>query len=79
MTSVDARIVSILARSHDVDPDSVRSDVSFDELGLDSLAVVEFIEQLQEEFEVSLSDDDLSKTETISDVLALLQARGIAA
>ncbi|MFI1184279.1 acyl carrier protein [Streptomyces sp. NPDC020799] len=45
------------------------------ELGLDSLAQVEFADVLQERFQVAVSDDDMSGETTLGDLLTLLTGR----
>ncbi|MCX4238857.1 acyl carrier protein [Streptomyces ortus] len=77
MTNVDMRISDILTGKLDVDPADVTPGASFDDLGLDSLAIVEFTEILQETFEVAFTDDDVSEVDSLADVSTLLRRRGV--
>ncbi|NCC66893.1 MAG: acyl carrier protein [Clostridia bacterium] len=54
-----------------VDPEAVTRDTSFvDDLGADSLDIVELTMALEEEFSLSeVSDDDLKKIVTVGDLV----------
>jgi acyl carrier protein len=53
-------------------------DASFDELGVDSLDVVELVMELEEEFDVSIPDDQAERIQTVGDAIRYLrrQRRG---
>jgi acyl carrier protein len=54
--------------------DLVRLDSALkSELGADSIAVVEWIMELEEEFDVVLPDDFLDRVETIEDLIRLIR------
>ncbi|WP_394342782.1 acyl carrier protein [Paenirhodobacter populi] len=48
------QIISIIAREAVIDADQVRPDMTLDELGLDSLGLVEMIFSIEETFGVSV-------------------------
>ncbi len=48
------QIISIIAREAVIDPGQVRPDMTLDELGLDSLGLVEMIFAIEETFGVSV-------------------------
>jgi len=54
MTNIKEKIVDILAEYKNVDPSEIKTDVSFTELGLDSLDVAELVIQIEDELGVSL-------------------------
>ena len=55
---------------------SAREDSSFTEdMGLDSLALLEFFLRLDEKFGVSLSEDDYSELTSVRTVVAFLESR----
>lgn len=63
---VKERISDILG----VDADDVTLEASFmDDLGADSLDVVELIMALEEEFEIEIPDEEAEKIQTVSDVV----------
>ncbi|MEU1752840.1 phosphopantetheine-binding protein [Micromonospora matsumotoense] len=76
MNSLHHRIGVLLTDRFGVEPAAIRPDSTLDELHLDSLALVEFAEVLQSEFDVSISDDDISQTASVDDIVALLTAMG---
>lgn len=55
-------IVEKLTEEFDVDPDRISRDASLTDLGLDSLAVVELVFELEEELGVELDEDQASFT-----------------
>nr|UUG47299.1 acyl carrier protein [Amycolatopsis sp.] len=61
------------AAEHPV-PDADLLDVSFDELGYDSLALMETVGEIQREYGVRLADDLVAATTGPRDFLALVNA-----
>jgi acyl carrier protein len=58
----------------DVDLASIVEDASFvDDLGADSLAVVELVLALEEHFGITISDEDAEKLETVGDALVYIE------
>jgi acyl carrier protein len=63
---VKERVSDILG----VDADDVTLEASFmDDLGADSLDVVELIMALEEEFEIEIPDEEAEKIQTVNDVV----------
>ena len=52
-----------------VDDDAVTADAAIDELGADSLDLVETIMTVEEEFGVKFEDEDIEGLKTIGDIL----------
>ena len=64
------KIKSIVVDQLGVDEDQVTEDASFvDDLGADSLDIVEFIMALEEEFGIEIPDEDVEKIVTVKDVV----------
>ncbi|AZS84262.1 acyl carrier protein [Streptomyces griseoviridis] len=59
-----------------VDLDGDVLDVSFDDLGYDSLAMLEVIGQVQREYGVRLPDETVADADTPRALLALINAGG---
>ncbi len=58
---------------HDFVPELVTAESSLvDDIGLDSLDVVEFLLGLEEKFGVTISDDEAEKVFTVGDAMALV-------
>lgn len=68
--SVDS-IAQVISTRFKIEREKIRPEVSFDELGLDSLSQVELALSLKKEFGVDVSDDDLSEMLTVADVVAV--------
>ncbi len=62
MASVEEKVKHIIVEQLGVDEQEVKPDASFvDDLGADSLDVVELVMALEEEFGLEISDEDAEK------------------
>ncbi len=70
------RLRSLIAKQFSVSEESITLDTSFaDDLGADSLDVVEMTMALEEEFDIPETDDEvLVKLVTVGDVLRYIQS-----
>ncbi|QCX32243.1 acyl carrier protein [Caloramator sp. E03] len=67
---VKERISDILG----VDSDDITMESSFiDDLGADSLDIVELIMALEEEFDIEIPDEDAEKIQTVGDVVEYIK------
>lgn len=68
------RLLEILTDYVDIDPSEIseKTDIRAD-LGMDSLQLANFAEQVEEEFGVAISDRDAMNLRSVGDVLALLE------
>ena len=68
--SVTEQVKKIIADKLSVELDEVVPAASFvDDLGADSLDLVELIMSIEEEFDVEISDDDAEKLITVQDAM----------
>lgn len=68
------KIAALLAEQFSVDVDSITMDTSFEDLGADSLDIVELSMALEEEFGVSeMSEEEISAISTVGDLVNYLQ------
>jgi len=75
MASVEEKVKHIIVEQLGVDEDEVKPDASFvDDLGADSLDVVELVMALEEEFEMEISDEDAEKLTTVKQAIEYIQA-----
>ena len=64
------KVKEIIVEQLGVAEDSVNTEASFiDDLGADSLDIVELIMALEEEFDIEIPDSDAEKVVTIGDVV----------
>jgi acyl carrier protein len=74
--SVATRVAAIVCEQLGVDVAKVTPESSLhDDLGADSLDVVELIMALEEEFGVKVPDNDVENIRSIGDVVSYLTAR----
>ncbi len=68
--SVEEKIVKIIAEKLSVEMDEVVGQASFvDDLGADSLDLVELIMAMEEVFDTEISDEDAEKLQTVQDAI----------
>ena len=70
MADVEEKVKEIICEQLNVSAEDVVPEASFvDDLGADSLDQVELIMALEEEFDVSIPDEDAEKIATVKDAL----------
>lgn len=69
------RLAALLISRFGVTRDEVRPDVTFAELDLDSLALVEFAMVAEKEFGIPIGEDELAPQATVTDAVRLIAAR----
>jgi len=68
--SIEDKIKKIIAEKLSVDLEEIVPEASFvDDLGADSLDLVELIMSMEEEFDVEIPDEDAEKLVTVKDAL----------
>ena len=68
LMSIEDKVKKIIAEKLSVDMEEVVPEASFvDDLGADSLDLVELIMSMEEEFDVEISDEDAEKIATVKD------------
>lgn len=74
--SVEERIKKIIAEKLSVEPDEVVQQASFvDDLGADSLDLVELIMAMEEAFDIEISDEEAEKLQTVQDAVNYIKKR----
>ena len=63
-----ARIKELAAEEFSIDPSGLDPSAPLDTLGIDSLSFIEFMFKVEEEFDVSVSDEDLKDIRTLADL-----------
>lgn len=76
MASIEEKVVDIVVDKLGVDRSEVTPDAVFvDDLGADSLDLVELIMAMEEEFGFEIADEEAEKMRTVQDVINFIQAR----
>ena len=74
--NVEERVKNIIVEQLNVEADQVTTDASFvDDLGADSLDIVELVMTMEEEFDLEIPDEDAEKIKSVGDVVKYVQAR----
>ncbi|MBQ9914843.1 MAG: acyl carrier protein [Clostridia bacterium] len=69
------KIVKIISEQLGVDEASITKETAFvDDLGADSLDVVELIMAMEEEFDMEIADGEADSIKTVGDVLDYIKA-----
>ena len=70
------KISTLLAEQFGMDADNITMETSFEDLGADSLDIVELTMAVEEEFGLeNMEDDDLSGISTVADLVRYLKAK----
>jgi len=74
--SAEERVKKIIAEKLSVDIEEVVPEASFvDDLGADSLDLVELIMAMEEEFDTDISDEDAEQITTVQDAINYINAQ----
>jgi len=75
--TVEAKVKKIIAEKlHGVDIEDVVLEASLvDDLGADSLALVELIMSMEEAFDIDIDDEDAEKMITVNDAIEYIKAK----
>jgi acyl carrier protein len=69
-SDIELRVRGQIAKNLVVDVGDLRPEASFiDDLGADSLAIVELVLALEEEFELDIPDEDTERIRTVQDAV----------
>jgi acyl carrier protein len=75
--SVNPKLRAIIIDQLGVEMSRIKLEASFlDDLGADSLDIVELVMAVEEEFDVEIPDEEAEKLKTVGDVSQYLQERG---
>jgi acyl carrier protein len=76
--TLEDKVISIIMEQLDVTREECVPEASFiDDLGADSLDLVELIMEMEETFDIQIADNELEKIRTVKDVLDYLKAKGV--
>ena len=77
MTKVDIfeKVARIVADQAKISLENVVPETNCTDIGLDSLDKVEILMEVEEEFDVEISDQEAQKLETVEDLVNLINGR----
>lgn len=75
--AIEERVKEIIVEQLGVNEEEVIAEASFiDDLGADSLDIVELVMAMEEEFDLEIPDEDAEKIQTIQDAISYIKAKG---
>ncbi|MGH1469407.1 MAG: acyl carrier protein [Bdellovibrionales bacterium] len=72
--ALDDKIKKIIEEQLGVEGEKIKEEASFiDDLGADSLDIVELVMAMEEEYDIEIPDEDAEKLKTVGDVVTYLK------
>ena len=79
-TDIPSDVKRIIKEQLDVDEKDIKPESSFiDDLGADSLAIVELVLKLEETFQITIPDSESEKIRTVKDAISYIEQHAVAA
>lgn len=73
---IENKVKKVIAEKFKIDPSEVVPEASLiDDLGADSLAIVELIMTMEEEWDIEVPDEDAEKLTTVQSIIDYLIAK----
>jgi len=74
--SIEERVKKIVCDQMGTTPDKISAETSFiNDLGADSLDTVELVMEFEDEFEISIPDEDAEKIQTVGDAVSYIGSK----
>jgi acyl carrier protein len=75
LATIEERVVEIVAEQMGVDKAQITRETSFvNDLGADSLDTVELVMEFEDEFDISIPDEDAEKIQTVGQAIDYVEA-----
>ena len=75
--SIEPKVAKFIKEQLGVDAERIKPEASFiDDLGADSLDIVELVMAMEEEFDMEIPDEDAEKLKTVDDVTKYIEGKG---
>ena len=75
MATTEERVIEIVAEQMGVDKAQITRETSFvNDLGADSLDTVELVMEFEDEFDLSIPDEDAEKIQTVGQAIDYVEA-----
>ena len=73
--NLQERVISLIAKQLGVEKENISPDASFvDDLGADSLDTVELVMAIEDEFSITIADDEAESIVTVQNAIDKIQA-----
>jgi acyl carrier protein len=75
LATIEERVAEIVAEQMGVDKSQITRETSFvNDLGADSLDTVELVMEFEDEFDISIPDEDAEKIQTVGQAIEYVEA-----
>jgi acyl carrier protein len=72
--NLKSKVISIIAEQLGLEEEEIKLEASFvDDLGADSLDIVELVMALEEEYNIEIPDEDAEKIKTVQDAITYIE------
>jgi acyl carrier protein len=71
--TVADRVIAVIARVRKIPPEEISLDVTFEQLSIDSLGIIDLLFELEEEFDIEIPDDEAMRMENVGEVVSSLE------
>ena len=68
------KLVSYAVKQLELSREDITPDSTFESLGIDSLDVVEFVMEVEKEFDITIPDEEAAKLNTVGDAVKYIEA-----
>lgn len=76
MSDIELRVKQAVAEQLSLDAESIKNEASFmDDLGADSLDLVELVMALENEFDITIPDEDSNQITTVQSAIDYVNAK----
>ena len=76
MSKTKDRVIDIIAEQLGLGKDEIKPEANFlDDLGADSLDIVELVMAMEEAFDMEIPDEDAENIRTVGDVIGYIEKR----
>ena len=74
--SVEQRVIDIVSEHFAYDKEKITRNTTFiEDIGADSLDIVELVMEFEKEFNIDIPDEDAEKLRTVGDAVSYLEAK----
>jgi acyl carrier protein len=76
--TLEQKVIDIIVEQLDITKEECVPEAAFiDDLGADSLDLVELVMEMEENFGIEITDDELEKIVIVKDVINFLKSKGV--
>ncbi len=69
---MDEAVRTLIGTRLEIEEDKITRETTFDELGADSLDIIEVVAEIENEYDIEISDEALGRIRTVGDIENLI-------